>query len=275
MARLTKEQWQDARKRWEGDTREGYAWLADELGISRPAVSKMASSQVWVKGKVTQVTHEEEKVTQKLRKKVTDKEAKTKKETNHKSTTSDVQLVTEKKDPWRPTKYKPEYDEQAREFCLMGATDATLAMHFEVDEATINRWKIAHPSFCKSLKEGKDVADSEVASALYKSAMGLHVSTEDKVISNGEGGQEVVTLEKQIDPSITAQIFWLKNRQSKNWKDKVEQELTVDMRLIPWDDLRLISEKAIAVAEEKHKNLIDGRAERLALNIEYTNDITN
>lgn len=70
MAKLTKEEWVAARVKWESDTRDGFAWLAIELGISRPGVSKMASYQGWIKKKVTQVTHNK-KVTQKLRNKVT------------------------------------------------------------------------------------------------------------------------------------------------------------------------------------------------------------
>lgn len=269
--KLTPEEWNNARSVWESDQRKGFPWLIEELAlpVSSEALRLRSKSEGWRKAgepsldiKTKLVEGKKTKLVQKI------KEIPTKKE-------KPTQEVAKNNPPYRPTLYKQEYDKQAFEFCLMGATDATLAVHFEVDEATINRWKIAHPSFCESLKDGKGVADANVASSLYKSAMGMHISTEDKVISNGEGGQEVVTLEKQIDPSITAQIFWLKNRQSKNWKDKVEQEVTLDMRLIPWDDLRLISEKAVELAEEKHKSLIDGRAERLALKIEYTSDSIN
>ncbi|MBL1266147.1 hypothetical protein, partial [Candidatus Methylomicrobium oryzae] len=70
MAKLTKAQWAEARQAWESDPREGFAWLAEKLGISRPAVSKRASSQGWTKTEVKEVTPPE-KVTPKLRKKVT------------------------------------------------------------------------------------------------------------------------------------------------------------------------------------------------------------
>lgn len=56
-------------------------------------------------------------------------------------------MATDKNKGGRPTKYKPEYAEQARKYCLLGATDAELAESFDVAEATINNWKLAHPKF--------------------------------------------------------------------------------------------------------------------------------
>ena len=50
----------------------------------------------------------------------------------------------------RPSKYKSEYAEQARKLCLLGATDTDMADFFDVDEATINRWKLDFPEFCES-----------------------------------------------------------------------------------------------------------------------------
>lgn len=54
MARLTKDRWEYARNRWEGDPREGFDWLANELNgdVSRQAISKMAKKEGWAKGGV-------------------------------------------------------------------------------------------------------------------------------------------------------------------------------------------------------------------------------
>lgn len=264
MARLTKDQWAAAKKKWENDPREGYAWLADEIGVSRPAVSKKADNDFWKKTAKVSI----QKVTQKLRKKAIPNDSVGK----EKQPDQEPQQDGESNPVGRPTLYKPEYAELAEAFCLMGATDATLAEQFDVTEQTINNWKIEHPEFFESIKNGKDVADAKVASALFKSATGGHVITEDKLVDDGTGNKEVITLEKQIEPSVAAQRYWLNNRQRENWKDKVEAEVKVDVRLIPWDELRLITEKSLAIAEEKHKSLIEGRAERLGLKIEYTSD---
>lgn len=130
----------------------------------------------------------------------------------------------------RPTKYKKEYAEQARKLCLLGATDSELADFFVVNEATLHRWKKEHKEFCESIKAGKIFADSNVADRLYQKAMGFeHDSEEIKVVSdgNGEGSSVVrVPIRKVYPPDTVAGIFWLKNRQKKKWRDKVETGFT-------------------------------------------------
>lgn len=124
----------------------------------------------------------------------------------------------------RPTKYKPEYDNLAYGFCLLGATDAFLADRFDVNQDTIHEWKKVYPSFSESIAKGRDIADVEVVKALYHRAKGYsHPEVDVKVIQN----QIVMTdLVKHYPPDTTAASLWLRNRQSKHWRDKTEQELT-------------------------------------------------
>lgn len=120
----------------------------------------------------------------------------------------------------RPTKYKPEYAKQAKKLCLLGATDKDLADFFNVDEATINRWKKSKPVFCKSLKGAKEKADARVVRSLYQRAIGYdHIDTH---FASYEG--EIISKEymKHFIPDVTAQIFWLKNRQPEKWRDVKE-----------------------------------------------------
>lgn len=53
MAKMTPEQWAEARHAWEADERKGYAWLIRELGldVSGPAVRKRALKEEWTKGR--------------------------------------------------------------------------------------------------------------------------------------------------------------------------------------------------------------------------------
>lgn len=53
----------------------------------------------------------------------------------------------------------PSYDDLAYNYCLLGANDKFLAKAFEIDVATLNRWKLKHDEFCASIKKGKDIAD--------------------------------------------------------------------------------------------------------------------
>jgi hypothetical protein len=126
----------------------------------------------------------------------------------------------------RPTKYRLQYNEQARKLCLLGATDKELADFFEVNEDTINEWKKVHSEFSESIKKGKNQADAEVADRLYQRALGFEHDSEDiKVVSNGgNSGSSVerVPIKKIYPPDPVAAIFWLKNRQPDKWRDKKE-----------------------------------------------------
>lgn len=123
----------------------------------------------------------------------------------------------------RPTKYLDEYAEQARKLCLLGATDAELADFFEVNEDTINEWKKVHKEFSESIKRGKGIADAEVASKLYHRALGYeHPDVDIKMYE----GQIIETpLVKHYPPDTAAAIFWLKNRNKKEWRDKQEIDI--------------------------------------------------
>lgn len=122
----------------------------------------------------------------------------------------------------RATLYRPEYAEQARKFCLLGATDIQLADLFEVSVGAIAKWKKAHPEFKEALKRGKDMANAEVAHSLYKRAIGYSHKELDIRVVKGEVLKTVVL--KQYPPDVTACIFFLKNRDKERWKDKHETE---------------------------------------------------
>lgn len=122
----------------------------------------------------------------------------------------------------RPTEYKDEFNRQAEKLCLLGSTDADLADFFDVTETTINNWKLKHPDFFESIKRGKISADANVASRLYKRAIGYE-HDEDKIFNNN-GEPLIVPTIKHVQPDTTAAIFWLKNRQPKMWRDKQEIE---------------------------------------------------
>lgn len=124
----------------------------------------------------------------------------------------------------RPSKYKKEFAEQARKLCLLGATDKSLAEFFEVTESTINKWKVDHKEFSESIKRGKEIADAEVASKLYHRATGYEHAEDDIRSVNGE--IVITPTVKHYAPDTTAAIFWLKNRQKDQWRDKQDHEHT-------------------------------------------------
>lgn len=148
----------------------------------------------------------------------------------------------------RPTEYKDDYCEQVEKLCKLGATDGEIADFFDVEESTINNWKIAHPEFLESIKKGKIIADAEVAHSLHKRAKGYQYDevTYEKIgagedqIEVGEEGMEAVkqdifkkkVVTKEVPPDVAAANIWLKNRRGRvkqgaqRWADKVETGFT-------------------------------------------------
>lgn len=123
----------------------------------------------------------------------------------------------------QPSKYRKEYAKPAAKMCELGATDADLADFFDVSVRTIWRWQAKHAEFCHALKIGKEIADDRVERSLYHCANGYEYDAE-KVTQTGG----VVTYRAYEPKNHVAAIFWLKNRRSKEWRDKHEVGLTAD-----------------------------------------------
>jgi hypothetical protein len=120
----------------------------------------------------------------------------------------------------RPTRYKPGYAAQAAKLTKLGATDRELADFFEVTEATINNWKVQFPDFFESLTRGKEESDGRVEQSLYRRALGY--SHDAVKIMMGKDGIERHRYVEHFPPDTTACIFWLKNRQPDQWRDKLD-----------------------------------------------------
>ncbi|WP_338127528.1 terminase [Ornithobacterium rhinotracheale] len=160
----------------------------------------------------------------------------------------------------RPSKYDEEYHPaQAYKFSLAGLTDKQMAEIFEIAESTLNDWKLKHPIFSESLKRGKEEADSNVATSLYKRAVGHKekVKKAFKVRAYDDNGSlvdkiEVVEVEEYYPPEVIAQIFWLKNRHPDKWRDKrdvtVEGKTKVDYSVLSDEALDEL-EKAVKASQ--------------------------
>jgi hypothetical protein len=120
----------------------------------------------------------------------------------------------------RPTKYKPEYDELATKYCLLGAINADLAKFFEVSLFTIEEWLRKIPSFSRAIKKGRVEADANVASKLYARAVGYSYTEEHQC----RVGDKIIRtpINKHCPPDVAAEFIWLKNRRPANWRDRVE-----------------------------------------------------
>lgn len=84
-----------------------------------------------------------------------------------------------------------------------GKTLQHIARKIGINESTLWSWRKKSTSIDKALNDSREMADNMVENALYKAALGY---TDD----NG----------KEYPPNVNACIYWLKNRRSKEWRDK-------------------------------------------------------
>lgn len=130
--------------------------------------------------------------------------------------------------------YLVDYVEQGRKLAQLGATDAEIADFFGVARFTITRWKVRHPEFGEALRVGKDAPDQRVVRSLFHRAVGYDYVEQQaiKVVDYDSSGKKVgervvvVEVERHVPADTTAQIFWLKNRDKENWRDKQTHEHT-------------------------------------------------
>lgn len=114
-----------------------------------------------------------------------------------------------------------------------GLTDEQIAHNMDISRSTLNEWKKKYSDISDTLKKGKEVVDYEVENALLKRALGYSYKeiTREMVFDKVKEQYELkITKEvtKEVLPDTTAQIFWLKNRQSQKWRDKPEEKSNND-----------------------------------------------
>ena len=133
---------------------------------------------------------------------------------------------------------QPENLVRLRGWALDGLTDEQIAKNMGVNVSTLYDWKKKYSQFSEALKEGKDTADREVENALYKAARGYTVEEVTRELNPKEGTLVVTkVVTKHIQPSVTAQIFWLKNRKPQCWRDKQDLSVEGAMPVVIHDDL--------------------------------------
>ena len=108
-----------------------------------------------------------------------------------------------------------------------GLTQQQIANNLGIGLSTLKKYKNKSVAIRTALKKGKEVSDYEVENALYQAA---------------------------INGSVSAMIFWLKNRRPDKWKDKKEPAEIELMR----KELAL-RERKLKLEEEKLQNLKDQR----------------
>lgn len=105
-----------------------------------------------------------------------------------------------------------------------GLTEEQIARNMGIGYSTLQAWKNKYQDILDTLKRGKEVIDIQVENALLKRALGYRYQeiTEEIIEDENTGESKLVVTKrvtKEVVPDTTAQIFWLKNRKPKEWKN--------------------------------------------------------
>ena len=148
--------------------------------------------------------------------------------------------MTKRKPKQRRTSYKDWLTEEGLTKIIGWARDGLvneqIAQNIGIHPSTLYAWQNKYPEIDEALKQGKEVVDREVENALLRRALGYEYE-EVKMIATESGGKRVEKTRKQVLPDVTAQIFWLKNRKPKEWRDKQEVEHSGDLGVVIVDDI--------------------------------------
>lgn len=116
---------------------------------------------------------------------------------------------------------------------MRGLTDEQIAENMGIVPSTLYEWMKKFSEISEALKTGKDEADMIVENALFQSAVGYdYEEITEELVYDAKTRSHVMKVTKRQKkhqaPSNTAQIFWLKNRRAEQWRDKVENNISLN-----------------------------------------------
>lgn len=136
----------------------------------------------------------------------------------------------------RPGEYGEDKVRQVKLMALRGWTVQEMADCMGISTPTFYSWADDHPDFSSALKEGREASDERVKHSLYAKAVGYTFQSEKIFQHDGQIIRAPVT--EYVQPDATSAIFWLKNRQPKEWRDQRDVNLSGSVE-IKQDDRQL------------------------------------
>ncbi len=111
----------------------------------------------------------------------------------------------------------------------VGFLEKEICERLGIGVSNFARYKLQYRELREALKAGKDDADAAVANALFKRAIGYEYEVTETVavrdsVGKVTGKVQLRKTKKQMTPNVLAQIFYLKNRCSKDWHDRRQLE---------------------------------------------------
>lgn len=115
-----------------------------------------------------------------------------------------------------------------------GLTMQEIADELGISKKKLHIWRNEHEEVANALRAGRKWFDATVEHRLFQNATGMTITeTSQHFVTDPETGERKLTGEtvsrRELPPNTTAQIFWLKNRMPKEWRDRQEIDLSGDI----------------------------------------------
>lgn len=155
----------------------------------------------------------------------------------------------------RPSEFVSADIPKIAELARQGATDAEIADYIGVHVNTIGRWKQQHREFRWALKKGREIADERVEASLYRRALGYELRTEKIFCKDGEVTRVPQT--EYVQPDVTAQIFWLKNRKPQEWRESRDSAPAITLNVSGIAAERLLNQLVQSTPQQSNPPMLD------------------
>ena len=165
-----------------------------------------------------------------------------------------------------PSKYTETIPHQIFVMAGLGLTQAQMADSLGVSHATVANWLENRQECRQAYDEGKYSADFDVALALKRKATGYEYERTKiytGVDSTGRPWSREVTETVRVEGDVTAQKFWLSNRQPEMWREASAQQHgtniqvnNINFDLFDEDEKKLA--RSMAIKQLEGTNVIAG-----------------
>lgn len=132
-------------------------------------------------------------------------------------------------------KFSTEIIEKICSHLKAGATITSACEAVGISRETFYDWMKKKPDVSDTIKKTMAIPDKKVENALFKMATGSFRYTEKhyEQIRDAKGKttekQLIKTIRKRALPNVTAQIFYLKNKKSEEWRDRHDLDVSADV----------------------------------------------
>lgn len=116
-----------------------------------------------------------------------------------------------------------------------GLSHQQVAENIGIAPRTLYTWKTRYAAIAEALFVSKMESVKHVENALYERAIG-YPYLEKKTVTEADGSVTETITEKHMPGDTVAQIFFLKNNDPENWRDRRDYELSGRLGLVTFVD---------------------------------------